>query len=91
MCDAFVLFFLVDQHEISCVKIWHLRLHMQVGVAHMQMGFKQCMCACRLLATAPPQEIEKAQKLLDEVKAMFAEPAKSDKDVQALQQLIPVK
>ena len=49
------------------------------------------MCACRLLATAPPQEIEKAQKLLDEVKAMFAEPAKSDKDVQALQQLIPVK
>ena len=61
-----------------------------VGVAH-KLGFKQCMCACRLLATAPPQEIEKAQKLLDEVKAMFAEPAKSDKDVQALQQLIPVK
>lgn len=43
----------------------------------------------RLLATAPAQEIEKAQKLLDEVKAMFAEPPKSDKDVQALQQLIP--
>lgn len=57
----------------------------------MQLACKQCICACRLLATAPPQEIEKAQKLLDEVKAMFAEPPKSDKDVQALQQLIPVK
>lgn len=45
----------------------------------------------RLLATAPPQEIEKAQKLLDEVKAMFAEPPKSDKDIQAWQQLIPAQ
>lgn len=75
----------------NCVNIRHLRLHMQVGVANMQLACKQCICACRLLATAPPQEIEKAQKLLDEVKAMFAEPPKSDKDVQALQQLIPVK
>lgn len=44
----------------------------------------------RLLATVPSKDVEQAQKLLDEVKAMFAEPAKSDKDVEALKQLIPV-
>lgn len=44
----------------------------------------------RLLATVPSKDVEQAQKLLDEVKAMFSEPAKSDKDVEALKQLIPV-
>ena len=55
-----------------------------------QTHHKRFFC-CRLLATVPTQEIEKAQKLLDEVKAMFAEPPKSDKDMQALQQLIPMQ
>lgn len=47
------------------------------------------MCCCSLLATVPPKEVEQAQKLLDEVKAIFAEPPRDDKDVQALKQLIP--
>lgn len=50
----------------------------------------------RVLATVPPKEIEQAQQLLDEVKAIFAESEKTakesertDKEFQALQQLIP--
>lgn len=42
-----------------------------------------------LLATVPPQQVEQAQQLLDEVKAFFADPPQNDKDVQALKQLIP--
>ena len=53
-------------------------------------------CYYRVLATVPPREIEQAQQLLDEVKAIFAESEKTakesertDKEFQALQQLIP--
>ncbi len=47
------------------------------------------VCCCSLLATVPPQQVEQAQQLLDEVKAFFADPPQNDKDVQALKQLIP--
>ena len=53
-------------------------------------------CCYRVLATVPPKELEQAQQLLDEVKAIFAESEKNakesektDKEFQALQQLIP--
>ena len=56
----------------------------------MRLHSIKMVCFCRLLATVPSKDVEQAQKLLDEVKAMFSEPAKSDKDVEALKQLIPV-
>lgn len=80
-------YMLLHLPEKRQLKVWAtLLLHL-----HIVLNLNLFKCACRLLATAPPQEIEKAQKLLDDVKAMFAEPPKSDEDVQALQQLIPMK
>ena len=44
----------------------------------------------------PPKEVEQAKQLLDEVKALYAEPArdetaKTEQDLQALEQLIPAR
>jgi hypothetical protein len=60
-----------------------------VAAVQTQITQRMHVCCCSLLATVPPKQVEQAQQLLDEVKAIFADPPKNDKDVQALKQLIP--
>lgn len=62
------------------------------ATSETQMSY--LLLACRLLATVPAAELNKAQELLDKVQAALAEPSSpsdpsSDKAAQKLEQLVP--